>query len=209
MNHKSVSKHLYRWMQRVGDYEYLLSLISHHCGPAIEGVKVSSLLNIRNTEKRPLYDIWIAHREEIIEFFGVNSFSLKKSEEGEVVLLFHPQLLEKHLKEPSHCKFLNRFGYQSQWNLTEYLTCLKMRFEVCCPHEIGVFLGYTLSDVADFISCPNKKCNLVGYWKVYSNEAHAMELFRKFDEAKLHSFKKTIRRLATYTYPFVTVRSSS
>lgn len=209
MDHKSISRNLYRWMQKAGDYEYLLSLISHHCGPAIEGVKASSLLNIRNTEKRGLYDVWLANKQEILDFFNISAFCLKKSNEGEVVLMFHPHLLEKQLNDLSNIDFLSRFGYESQWDMEGYLTYLKTRFEHCCPHEIGVFLGYALSDVIDFISCPNKECRLVGYWKVYSNEASARELFRRFDEAKFHSFKKTIGRLATYSYPVLMAGSSS
>ncbi|MDO4794135.1 MAG: DUF3793 family protein [Filifactor alocis] len=183
-------------MKEMEDYEYLLSVISHHCGPALEGVKVSSLLNIRNTGKRCLIDTWQERKDEILDFFKIDAFTLKKEENSEVVLLFRRETLENHLKDSFHLDFLKRFGYREEWDCSEFLLHLKNRFTDCCPHEIGVFLGYTLCDVIDFMSCPNKECRLVGYWKVYNDEIAARELFRRFDEAKAISTGKTLRRIA-------------
>ena len=168
-------------MRQMEDYEYLLSLLAHHCGPTIERVKVSSLLNIR--------------KEELLQFFGVSSFSLKKDDSGKIVLIYHEDLLKEQLYKKEHIEFLSRFGYQNDWDYLQYLEFLKKRYTNLCPHEIGVFLGYPIYDVMQFISCPNKECRFVGYWKVYENEEVAKEIFRSYDEAKQISCLKTVEKI--------------
>lgn len=56
-----------------------------------------------------------------------------------------------------------------------------------CPHEIGIFLGYPLIDVAIFANCPDKKCLSVGYWKVYSNIDEAKKIFNRYDMARKYT----------------------
>ena len=50
------------------------------------------------------------------------------------------------------------------------------------PHEIGVFLGYDLSDIKSYID--GKECLYVGYWKVYSNVSEKVKLFNKYTRCK-------------------------
>lgn len=182
-------------MRQMEDYEYLLSLLAHHCGPTIERVKVSSLLNIRNSKNRLLSEVWENRKGELLQFFGVSSFSLKKDDSGEIVLIYHEDLLKEQLCKKEHIEFLSRFGYQNDWDYLQYLEFLKKRYTNLCPHEIGVFLGYPIYDVMQFISCPNKECRFVGYWKVYENEEVAKEIFRSYDEAKQISCLKTVEKI--------------
>ena len=37
------------------------------------------------------------------------------------------------------------------------------------PHEIGIFLGYPLADVAGFIRNKGRNCKCIGTWKVYGD----------------------------------------
>lgn len=182
-------------MKEMEDYEYILALIAHHCGPAIEGVKISSLLNLKNTSKRKLCDVWNRRKSDILSFFDIKAVSLKRGSDFEIILLYHEDLLINQLKNPIHMKFLKRFGYEENWDYSSCLSFLKERYEKLCPHEIGIFLGYPISDVVQFICCPNKECRFVGYWKVYSDEENAKELFRKFDQAKEVSCKRTIEKI--------------
>lgn len=57
-------------MRQMEDYEYLLSLLAHHCGPTIERVKVSSLLNIRNSKNRLLSEVWKKEKKNCYNFFA-------------------------------------------------------------------------------------------------------------------------------------------
>jgi hypothetical protein len=62
------------------------------------------------------------------------------------------------------------------------------------PHEIGVFLGYDLSDIKSFIE--GKECLYVGYWKVYSNVEEKMEIFDKYARCK-----NAVMRMIDKGYP--------
>ena len=63
------------------------------------------------------------------------------------------------------------------------LLCLKERMENDdFPHEIGVFLGYDLSDIKAFIK--GNACLYVGYWKVYSRVDEKIELFNKYTKCR-------------------------
>ena len=50
----------------------------------------------------------------------------------------------------------------------------------CFPHEIGVFLGYPLSDVVAFMRDGGRGCRCSGCWKAYTNECEAMRVFQRY-----------------------------
>ena len=50
----------------------------------------------------------------------------------------------------------------------------------CFPHEIGVFLGYPLSDVIAFMRDGGRGCRCSGCWKAYTNECEAMRIFQRY-----------------------------
>ena len=50
----------------------------------------------------------------------------------------------------------------------------------CFPHEIGVFLGYPLSDVIAFMRDGGRGCRCSGCWKAYTNECEAMRVFQRY-----------------------------
>ena len=65
---------------------------------------------------------------------------------------------------------------------------MKRRYkEFNCPHELGIFLGFPLNDVKDFMNCKDKKCLSCGYWLVYNNLQEAQEIFSKYDKVKAHT----------------------
>lgn len=70
-------------------------------------------------------------------------------------------------------------------DINNYVNTLKDRYEKYnCPHELGVFLGYPLDDVRDFMEYNNKKCLGCGYWRVYNDITRAKEIFSKYDKVK-------------------------
>ena len=85
-------------------------------------------------------------------------------------------------------KFLLQLGYCDKEDLDEYLIILKRRYkEFNCPHELGVFLGFPLNDVKDFMGCKEKKCLSCGYWLVYNDLQEAKKVFSKYDKVKEHT----------------------
>lgn len=166
------------------DKNYLISTIMYSAAPTIAKEKVSSLIIFNNRSKRNLYDYWEKYKSEIELKFPLKFYELKKNDKSVVVLFYNKEKLEETLSKIKNIKFLNRFGYSEDMNIEERLKMLSNRYEKACPHEIGIFLGYPVDDVAEFINCPNKQCLMLGYWKVYYNLEEAKDTFKKYDMAK-------------------------
>lgn len=52
------------------------------------------------------------------------------------------------------------------------------------PHEMGIFLGYPIKDVIDFINNKGRNCLFTGYWKVYNNLNTALMIFETYNRAR-------------------------
>lgn len=167
------------------DKQFLISTIAYGVAPTIAGAKPSSLMVFKRNQGKNLYICWEAYKEDIKKELKLDFYELKKDENIVSVLFFHKKHLEKTLKHEPSAKFLSRFGYKNFINLNESLKLLSSRYDKMCPHEIGVFLGYPIDDVVEFVDCPNKKCLMMGYWKVYHDIDKAKDTFKKYDEAKL------------------------
>ena len=102
--------------------------------------------------------------------------------------------LERYLFKEENRTFLNSIGYETE-SVELMLLSLRERMEEdSFPHEIGVFLGYDLSDIKSFIE--GKECLYVGYWKVYSNVEEKMEIFDKYTRCK-----NAVMRMIDKGYP--------
>ena len=83
--------------------------------------------------------------------------------------------------------FLAREGYQlpqEQEQTGIMLTQLSRR--LCCsaefPHEIGVFLGYPLTDVVGFIENRGRNFTCCGCWKAYGDPNAARRHFAQLSK---------------------------
>ncbi len=172
-------------INRHNDKNYLISTIAYSAAPTIAKEKVSSLVVFNNNNnKRNLYKIWEKYKKEIEIEFPLKFYELKNNDNVAVVLFYNEEKLNKILLEEKNLNFLKRFGYKENMNIEECLNLLSSRYENVCPHEIGIFLGYPIDDVIEFIDCPNKQCLMLGYWKVYHNMEKAKDIFKKYDIAK-------------------------
>ncbi len=73
------------------------------------------------------------------------------------------------------------------------------------PHEIGLFLGYPIEDVASFISTAGTKSVSVGQWKVYHNNDRAQkqfEVMKRWEDELLTRFNtgSSFKELLTMSY---------
>lgn len=80
--------------------------------------------------------------------------------------------------------FLTGSGYREKLTVETALAELARRYQVECPHELGVFLGIPLPDVLGFIKFKGKKAVAAGYWKVYHDVGGKLALFARYQEAK-------------------------
>jgi hypothetical protein len=177
----------------MSDYEYLKAIISYHIAPVIYSSKPSSIINLYKSEHN-LSLLWELYKDYIVKEYGIEYFELKKNEKNIVILFYNRELLSDTIYDASNLCFLKTFGYKENFTLEEYLYKLKERFSEGCPHEMGLFLGFPLEDVQDFISMPYKKCLLTGYWMVYNNLKYAEKQFEKYDEAKKRIISKVLQK---------------
>lgn len=188
------------------DIEYLLSTTMCSAAPTLAREKVSSLLNFSNNNHN-LQNTWKEHKEYIKEILNIDFFELKNDEKNTVVLFYNKEGLKKVLKEKRNMEFLKKFGYNEAMTMEQCILHLSSRFKCTCPHEIGIFLGYPVDDVACFIDYPNEPCMMVGYWKVYYNLKEAKYIFNKYDEIKYCVIKMTVNGIKPkeiiekYLYP--------
>lgn len=172
-------------MHTLDDKNYIIMLMAYNLAPTIASLKPSSLMVFRKDDKRNTYVIWQEYKEKIKKYFGLDYYELKETKNGVHILFYNKLKMKEILKDEKNSTFLKRFGYAPNNTIQENLEILRDRYKIVCPHEIGIFLGYPISDVIDFIKCPNKKCLKKGYWKVYNDLENAELLFESYDRVKI------------------------
>lgn len=180
------TEELEKFLKIVNDYddlEYLFSVIINNAAPTIRKHKTSSLINFSNSN-RNLKNIWETYKHQVKDKLDVGYFELKKNEKTILVLFYSNEKLALSIRDKKNMEFLKRFGYNEEMDVQKCLLLLEKRFQHMCPHEIGIFLGYPIEDVTSFVDCPNIKCKIVGYWKVYHDIEGAEIIFNKYDEIK-------------------------
>ena len=151
--------------------------LAMHSSPAICGIKASNLVNIEYSDS-----IYEEIEELNKKFPSIVFYILKRCKDKVLVLIYRKNILAKKLYEKDNKEFLESLGYDTT-SVESMLLCLKERInEDDFPHEVGVFLGYDLSDIKSFIH--GDKCLYVGCWKVYSNVSEKVQLFNKYKRCK-------------------------
>ncbi len=174
--------------QCVGQYcaiESLLYLFAYHGAAVLAKEKPSFLINIKNKDNgHALVDVWDRYKHIIMRHIPCDYYELQRSDAHCVVLVYHRDWMKKLIVEPKHQQFLDRYNYPVSSEPEILLDYLKERYAFECPHEIGIFLGYPIHDVQCFVDCPSRKCQLVGYWKVFEKAQEAIKTFERYDQVR-------------------------
>lgn len=156
-----------------------------HCAPTLAGLKPASLFRFQPEEEGAFAGEFLACRRAL-EGRGLVLTLLKgcRRTGAYLVYLYRREELDALLGRPDHRAFLEEMGY-GPWR--ESRGCLRQLAARLClegefPHEIGVFLGYPLSDVKGFIRHRGKNFTLCGCWKCYGDPREAMRKFRMFKQ---------------------------
>ena len=96
-------------------------------------------------------------------------------EDSSLVLFYNPQALAATLAEARNARWLARMGYPADTSMeggTEVLQgmlahLVERAAECELPHEVGVFIGYPLKDVAGFMQRIPATPVHHGAWRVY------------------------------------------
>ena len=154
------------------------------CAPTLAGLKPASLFRYQPAPGQDAAAMAAAWHTELSPR-GVTVQVLKQCPRTGAVLVYvyRPARVAKLLADDRTLAFLAGEGY-TPGTADELLAQLAER--LCCeqdfPHEIGVFLGYPLSDVVGFIENSGRNFTCCGCWKAYGDRDAAERLFAQLNK---------------------------
>lgn len=152
------------------------------------GVKPAELLRVRHcysTVNAEGLRVCL-YRSDIYSILGLDYIELKVEERSSLVLFYNPPTLNATLKKRSNRLWLAGLGYPVDGTMHDMLSELCHRAgESALPHEVGVFIGYPLKDVAGFMqripATPVHGCA----WRIYGDASVSMEKMHLYKNVEL------------------------
>jgi hypothetical protein len=174
----TVNENAYQLLEVLLHIDFLLA---YYCAPTLYGLKPSNLI-LHETFNAARAKLAYLEISEALKQRGIKMLEIWSCPERTLTLVYDEARLEAVLAEAEAAVFLMSLGYSRESTLSEKLALLKERMagREAFPHEVGVFLGYPMSDVLGFITHRGKHCKYCGYWKVYGDVACAKQLFDTF-----------------------------
>lgn len=157
-------------------------LVIRHCSPTLAHIKTGNLFSVNFNDYNFLLH-QLNELEKILRNSNIKIKIINQKENSALIYLYRDEMLQAEINSQDVKDFLCEYGY-SDFNINEILVKLDERISNSSdfPHEIGIFLGYPLADVKDFIINKGKNYNVSGYWKVYSNTTECLKKFDLFDK---------------------------
>lgn len=161
--------------------------VVEHCAPTLAGLKCGSLFRFYFEDEQDA----VSNLKEVNEKLNVKDLYLEAltwSGNSVLVYSYRKKKLKAILARPDVTKVLRRNGYREK-GVKSNISHLKERMldpeTACFPHEIGIFLGYSIDDVIKFIE--HKGCNSMycGIWKVYCDVEEKRKIFDCYDKCKV------------------------
>lgn len=170
-------------IKALDDISYLRYYLKYQLAPVIMGVKPSITLNIGKRQGQIVSKVKLLR---ILEELGLKGIILRDTENGHIILAYRLCVLKNILTKPRVKEVLEGLNYPLG-SFYGTVSHLRKRYDYChCPPELGVFLGFPIEDVRDYMCGTSKECLLCGYWQVYNNVDEAEKIFKKYDAAKAH-----------------------
>lgn len=165
-----------------GYIEYTLEgTIGRQCAPVLTGVKPANILVVKHTGQEDVCSCF--------EKTGISCRLLHIEEERTVWMVYRKEKVENIIAKPEYRTFLESLGYKGK-DVDGMLVQMAEKFQAhhkkkeSFPHEMGIFLGYPLSDVKGFIENKGKNFLYQGQWKVYENVEERKEMFSLYTWVK-------------------------
>jgi len=170
-----------RMASRLADDRACLSaFIAFHAAEVLAGVKPGNLVTIHDKVHpcgRNLLRLWRRYGTGLLQNSPLAAEELRQSTGSVLIYLYRPDLLEDLLASGRVKNFLRRAGYAPFGNSRDALDLLGRRFEQeDFPHEIGIFLGYPLKDVAGFMGWAAIPYSSNGPWRIYGEPSRSLGL---------------------------------
>ncbi|MCH5299999.1 MAG: DUF3793 family protein [Ruminococcus sp.] len=155
-----------------------------HCSPTLASLKTAGLFSFSYLSKNNL-NCQIEFCNNMLNPKGVYVTVLKDNGASALIYVYRRKNLIKDLAQEGVYNLMKKYGY-IYTDIDYAIKKLKRRFMFSStfPHEIGLFLGYPLSDVIGFIEHSGKQSKATGYWKVYGDVTYAMDKFNKYNKCR-------------------------
>lgn len=164
-------------------------MVVRFCSPTLAGLKVANMFSFRCLDESELEE-HITYYNDLLNSKGLY-FKLLKCKNGIVLIyVYRKRKLKEILQQQQVRDLLKEYGYRDFTIESCFSKLIEHLAKEKFPHEIGIFLGYPISDVKAFIEHKGEGHKCVGCWKVYSNEKEARETFCKFDKCTRIYFEK-------------------
>ncbi|MBI1921745.1 MAG: DUF3793 family protein [Geobacter sp.] len=182
--------------------ECLASFLALEAAEVLDGAKPANLVAVANRRRncgQNLYDLWKKWGGAVLAGSGLAARELVDRGDSVLLLLYSPSALEGLLRKPNAAAVLKRAGYADFTAPESALNELASRFSGGeFPHEIGVFLGYPLKDVAGFMGWVHIPFTCQGPWKIYGDPRESLRLAETFRCCR----KRMAERLNCCASPF-------
>ncbi len=136
--------------------------VGYFCGPTLAGIKPSNIVSCYKEQMPDIKEKIVSWNEKLNEK-GIYFEPLCECERRILLMVYRKDNMKKILEKTEIAEFLKVYGYIDPKNLEACLCRLKQRISSCeFPHEIGVFLGYPISDIKGFINHRDEGCIFTG-----------------------------------------------
>lgn len=164
--------------------ECLASYLALESAEVIAGVKPANLISVSNQVYpcgQSPYQLWQRFGHEIVRATSLKVHEFTDRRSSVLILLYQPEALHSLLETASVRAILRRAGYTDDMSLHTILDRLTRRINSgAFPHEIGIFLGYPLKDVAGFMGLARIPFTCQGPWKIYGKPEASLHLADTF-----------------------------
>lgn len=159
--------------------------IINNASSTLAGIKPASLFNYTFTSESES-EHTLTKMNRLLNPKGVYLEAVKRKGNFFLIYLYRRTALEKLITTAETQDFLRELGFAKDFTIEDSLVFMKKELSQsgCFPHEIGVFLGYPVSDIKAFIENKGKNYKLCGIWKVYCNEAECLKFFTKVEKCR-------------------------
>lgn len=195
-NHLKIQPHWHTVLHRFpAARDCLASFLAYESAEILAGAKPASLINLVNRPHhcgRNFYRLWKECGPVLLEKSGLVALELVDRGDSLLLLVYAPELLAALLRRPATRAMLHRAGYMQAEETTAVLAELQER---CLagegfPHEIGIFLGYPLKDVAAFLGWVALPFTVQGPWKIYGQPEKSLDLAATHQRCREHMVRK-------------------
>lgn len=157
--------------------------LAYHTAPALLGIKPASLFSVSMDE---FDDAEIESFNRKVACKGLRLKAISVYNGRKLIMLYNKMKLDNQLRNAENAALLEKYGYKKGMTTKAMLDKLAERiFENSdFPHEIGIFLGYMIEDVCEFIKNGGSNFKFCGYWKVYGDVEKARRTFENYDKCR-------------------------